>query len=235
MNDGNKKKKKRKTGYDIKWSKAVRWKAIVFGCIPLMIVFQWAFLIAIQDLNESWKEIEKGRAYVKEYCEERSMLFTILNKHDRGKNEDSGKSDMMFLVRDHKTGRTAVIENLSAKTFMSYNTGDNVRFKVEKKILYSDEELEKIRGRYDNKIILAMTTIMLLAILFTAAINDFNDGLVLDGSSYTRQTRKWMREDEIHNYLNKVSRIMYIVMFVIPGIQLVGIWITAAVYEWNVL
>lgn len=118
---------------------------------------------------------------------------------------------------------------------MSYSTGDKVRFKVEKKILYSDEELEKIRGRYDNKVILAMTTIMLLAILFMAAINDFNDGLVLDGSSYTRQTREWMRKDEIHNYLNKISGMMYVIMFIVPGIQLVGIWIAAAVYEWNVL
>jgi hypothetical protein len=234
MNDGNKKRKKRKD-YGIKWSEAVRWKAIVFEWIPLMIIFQGAFLLAILDLKESWKEIEKARAYIKEYREEKSRLFTILNKHDRVKSEKSSESDMMFLVRDHETGRTAVIENLSAKTFMSYKTGDKVWFKVEKKILYSDEELKKVSGRYNNGAIMATTMTMILALLLVAAINDFNDGLVLDGNNYTRQTGEWSLEKDARNYLNKIFGIAYIVMFIIPGIQIVGIWIAAAVYEWNVL
>lgn len=232
MNDGNKKIKKEKETSNIKWSKAIRWKAILFLYLPCIVVFQISFYFAVDDLRKSWEKIEKGREFKKEYYEERSRLFTILGKHDRANTEDSSGTGMMFLVRDSETGRTAVIDNLRAETFMSYDKGDKVRFIVKKEILYNQEELNKINGGYKNEAITTCSVIMVVALLFMGMIGyGFTDmyGLVSSSKEY----KTWISFDinsEESKLLDKVNIITTIIAYLIPNLQLLGIWISTLAY-----
>ena len=236
MNDGNKKRKKREKS-NIKWSRAIRWKAILFLYLPCILIFQAAFYYAVSDLRRSWKEIEKGRKYKKEYCEERSRLFTVIGKHDRTNTEGNSGTGMMFLVKDVETGRTTVIENLETKTFMSYDRGDKVRFKVEKKILYSQEERDKINGGYDNCVIPVCSFIMLVTLLFAGFVGHVFttdiDGLVSNGRDYEDWIRYRINNEE-SRLLDNVHNISDIIAYLIPTLQLLGIWVYSIAYLTNI-
>ena len=236
MNDGNKKRKKRKKS-NIKWSRAIRWKAILFLYLPCILIFQAAFYYAVSDLRRSWKEIEKGRKYKKEYCEEKSRLFTVIGKHDRTNTEGNSGTGMMFLVKDVETGRTAVIENLETKTFMSYDEGDKVWFKVKKKILYSYEEQDKINGGYENCTIPVCSFIMFVALSFAALVGrNFTsniDGLVSNSNDYDYWISPNINYEE-SELLDKVHNITDIIAYLIPTIQLLGLWSLSLIYLMSV-
>ena len=236
MNDGDKKRKKREKS-NIKWSRAIRWKAILFLYLPCILIFQAAFYYAVSDLGMSWKEIEKGRKYKKEYCEERSRLFTVIGKHDRTNTEGNSGTGMMFLVRDAETGRTTVIENLETKTFMSYDRGDRVWFKVEKKILYSQEERDKINGGYDNCVIPVCSFIMIVTLFFAVLVGHVFttdiDGLVSNGRDYEDWIRYRINNEE-SELLDKVHNITDIIAYLIPTLQLLGLWCLSLIYLTNV-
>lgn len=236
MNDGNKKRKRRKKS-NIKWSRAIRWKAILFLYLPCILIFQAAFYYAVSDLRRSWKEIEKGRKYKKEYCEERSRLFTVIGKHDRTNTEGNSGTGMMFLVRDVETGRTTVIENLETKTFMSYDKGDKVWFKVKKKILYSYEEQDKINGGYENGTIPVCSFIMLVALLFAVFVGrNFTsdiEGLVSNSNDYKNWISFRINYEE-SELLDKVHNITDIIAYLIPTLQLLGLWSLSLIYLMSV-
>ena len=59
MNDGDKKRKKREKS-NIKWSRAIRWKAILFFYLPCILIFQAAFYYAVSDLGKSWKRLKRA-------------------------------------------------------------------------------------------------------------------------------------------------------------------------------
>ena len=120
---------------------------------------------------------------------------------------------------------------------MSYDRGDKVWFKVKKKILYSQEERDKINGGYDNCTIPVCSFIMFVALLFAGFVGHVFttdiDGLVSNGRDYEDWIRYRINNEE-SELLDKVHNITDIIAYLIPTIQLLGLWSLSLIYLTNV-